>query len=156
MEMVAENNQVIFEYDNTQLISRILEGNFPEVEKIIPTEFGTEVMVDKEDLIRGVKAVSIFARDNSNIVKLRISEDKLIIEAQAASSGESADEVEIKKKGDDVVIAFNYRYLLDYINSVEEERIKIKLNGSLSPGVFVEEVDGKEGDRIHLVMPVRI
>lgn len=156
MEMVPENNQIIFEYDNTQLISRILEGNFPEVEKIIPSEFNTEVLVDKEELVRGVKAVSIFARDNSNIVRFRINEDKLTIEASASSSGEGADEIEVDKKGDDVVIAFNYRYVLDYINSVEEERIKIKLNGSLSPGVFVEEVEGKEGDRIHLIMPVRV
>jgi DNA polymerase-3 subunit beta len=156
MEMVTENNQVIFEYDNTQLISRILEGNFPDVDKIIPSEFNTEVLVDREELVRGVKAVSIFARDNNNIVKFKVSENKLLIEASASSSGESADEIEVDKKGDDVAIAFNYRYLLDYINSVEEDRIKIKLNGSLLPGVFVEEVGGKEGDRIYLVMPVRV
>lgn len=156
MEMVPENNQVIFEYDNVQLISRILEGNFPDVDKIIPVDFLTEVMVDAAELVKGVKAVSIFARDNNNIIKLRIEDDKLNIEATASSTGESSDEIETDKKGEDVVIAFNYRYLMDYLNSVDEERIKIKLNGGLSPGVFVEEKEGKESNRIHLVMPVKI
>ncbi len=156
MEIIGESNQVIFEYDNVQLISRVLEGNFPDVDKIIPTEFTTEVTADREELVRGVKAVSIFARDNSNIIRFRVSEDKLGVEASAAQTGESTDEIEVVKKGEDMVIAFNYRYVLDYLNSEEGERVKIRMNGGLAPAVFVGEEEGKEADRIHLVMPVRI
>jgi DNA polymerase III subunit beta len=153
MEIVKENNQVIFQYDNSQLISRILEGNFPEVEKIIPVDFRTQILIDKEELLRAVKAVAIFARESSNIMRFKVGDGEVRIEAAASQTGESEIEVEAQKEGEDGVIAFNYRYVLDFLNSVNEERLKFKMNGSLAPGWFGLE---KKEDLIHIIMPVRV
>lgn len=153
VEIADENNQVIFEYDGIQLISRILEGNFPDVDKIIPTEKKTIVILDREELNRAIKAASIFARESSNIVKWEIKDGELLIKAAASQTGESEMEMEAETEGEEGIIAFNYRYIVDFLNSTEKERIILKMNGSLAPGVFEEEGNG---DYIHLVMPVRV
>ena len=74
MGMVGEGNQMLLNYDGVQISSRILEGNFPDVEKIIPGAVKIEALVDKEELLRAVKAVGIFARDSANVITIKIDE----------------------------------------------------------------------------------
>jgi DNA polymerase III subunit beta len=153
MGMAGESNQMVIGYEGVFMASRVLEGNFPDLEKIIPTGSKTEIIVDKEELIRAVKAVGIFARDSSNIIRFKIEKDILIVEASSAQTGESRVEIEADKKGDDGQIAFNYRYVQDFLNSVAEERITFKMNDSLAPGIFGVE---KEAGLLHIIMPVRV
>lgn len=151
--LVEENNQVVLGYGNVELASRVLEGNFPDVDKHIPKEWKTEVVCEKEDLIRAVRAVGIFARDSANVVRFIIGNNKLSVEANSAQTGESKVAVDAEIQGDDVVIAFNYRYVLDYLNSVTRERVRLRVNDSLTAGVF--GID-KQEDLTHLIMPVRV
>lgn len=153
MEVVKGNNQAIFGYDNIQLISRLLEGNFPEVDKIIPAENKTKTTMETGELIQAVKAASIFARESNNIVKFKIQESGVKIVAAGQQMGEGEVEVEAEVLGDESEIAFNYRYVLDYLGSLEEERVVLKSNGPLAPGVWEGE---KEKGLLHLIMPVRV
>ena len=153
MEKAEENNQVIFGYDKLQLVSRVLEGNFPEVDKIIPTEFKTQVAVDREEWLRAVRSVSIFARDNANIIRFAVHGSALTVKAVAQQTGESEIEMEAEKEGEDGEIAFNFRYLVDFLSSGTAERVRFKMSGSLAPGVFSFEGSDK---LIHLIMPVRV
>lgn len=153
VEKTEENNQIIFGHDKLQLVSRVLEGNFPDVDKLIPDEYKTEISVDREELLRAVRAVSIFARDNSNIIKLEIRDEKLRVFAAATQSGESETELETEKKGEDGEIAFNFRYVSDFLNSTTNDRVFLGMNGSLAPGVWRWE---KDTDLVHLIMPVRV
>lgn len=153
MENVKENNQTIFSCDGVQLISRVLEGNFPEVDKIIPQSFKTEIVADREELKSTLRVAGIFARENSNIVKFRVHGSEFIVKAQAAQTGENESEIEIEKEGEDGEIAFNYKFVQDFLESVTEERIRLKINDSLSPGVWMGE---KDKSLIHLIMPVRV
>lgn len=150
---IAENNQVIFACDGVEIVSRVLEGNFPDVDKIIPGQFKTEVVIDRGELERSLRQAAIFARENSNIVKFLINGSRFIVKAQAAQTGENESEIEVEKEGEDGEIAFNYRFVLDFLASVTGERIVLKINDSLSPGVWMEE---KNKDLIHLIMPVRV
>ncbi|HBC72407.1 MAG: polymerase III subunit beta protein [Candidatus Amesbacteria bacterium GW2011_GWB1_47_19] len=153
MEKAEENNQVIFGCDGIQLVSRILEGNFPDVEKIIPVEKKTSLTADRENLLRAVRSASIFARDNSNIIRFKMDASGFKITASAQQTGESEIELEAEKEGEDVEIAFNYRYVIDFLGSTDIERVRLVLNGNLAPGVW-----SWEGDEslIHLIMPVRV
>jgi DNA polymerase-3 subunit beta len=151
--IASESNQIVMEYDSVEMMSRILEGNFPDVNKIIPTDFKTELTADKEDLLRAVKAAGIFAKDSANVVRFKIQDGLMVVSSSSSQTGESETEVEIDKKGDDSQIAFNYRYVLEFLNNIEGERILFKMNESLTPGVF--EIEGDLG-LIHLIMPVRI
>jgi DNA polymerase-3 subunit beta len=151
--LAEDSNQIIMGYDGIFLTSRVLEGNFPDVEKIIPTEGKTEIIMDREELVRAVKAVGIFARDSANVIKFKIEGEELIVEASSSQTGESRVEVEVEKKGDDAQIAFNYRYVQDFLNSISGERVTFRMNDSLAPGVFGLE---KDTSLIHLIMPVRV
>lgn len=153
MTVIPESNQVVFVYDKTELVSRVLEGNFPDVNKIIPVEFKTRTVIDTHELLRAVKAVAIFARENNNIIKFRIGGSKFKVYAAASQAGESDAEVEAEISGEDLEIAFNYRYVIDFLGSVVGERVIFESNGSLAPGVWKSEQDESI---THLVMPVRI
>lgn len=153
VELVGEGNQVILGYGQTELVSRLLEGNFPEVEKIIPKEQKTEVVVERESLVRAVRAGAIFARENNNIIKFKFAGEKLIVEAKGGQMGESEMEMEMEKEGEDGEIAFNFRYVVDFLTAIEEERIVMKMNGSLAPCVWRGE---KDESLMHLIMPVRV
>jgi DNA polymerase-3 subunit beta len=153
MGILPETNQIIMEYDEIELMSRVLEGNFPDVEKIIPKEEKCEMVVEREEMLRAIRAAGIFARESANVVRFKIQDSSLVISASSSQTGESEIEIEIEKKGEDGQIAFNYRYVLDYLNSVGADRVTFKMTESLAPGVF-----GIEGDEslTHIIMPVRV
>lgn len=151
--LVGESNQAVLGYDNAEMASRVLEGNFPDMEKIVPKEWKTEVVLDREEILRAVRAVGIFARDSANVVRFVVEGNKLGVEASAAQTGESKVSVEAETEGEDVSIAFNYRYVLDFLGSTEAERIRLRINDSLTAGVF--GIDKSE-ELIHLIMPVRV
>lgn len=153
MTTIKQNNQVIFKYGNVEVISRVLEGNFPDTEKIIPRDFKTQVTVDRLGWIKTLRTAGIFARDNSNIVKFTISGSKFVVGAAASGVGEGESVMEVEKKGEDGEIAFNYKFVMDFLNSIDGERVVFKMNDNLSPGVWVNE---KDGDLVALVMPVRV
>jgi DNA polymerase-3 subunit beta len=153
METVSENNQIVFTCGNVQLISRILEGNFPDVERVVPKEFKTEVLMDAVELTRAVRAVSIFARENNNIMKMEIGEGKVRFFAEASQTGEGETLLEAEVKGEEGTIAFNYRYVMDFLGSIKKERVTFKMNETLDPGAWGEE--GNQ-DFLHIIMPVRI
>ncbi len=152
LEVVAKNNQVIFNLGVTDLISRILEGNYPAVDKIIPTDSPTQAILDRAEFVNRLRAVSIFSRENNNIVKFKIQNSKFIISAQAAQKGESEVEVEAETTGEGE-IAFNYKFVQDTLASLPSERVILAMKDSLSPGVFKPEGDTS---LLALVMPVRV
>lgn len=151
--LVGESNQAVLGYDNAEMASRVLEGNFPDMEKIMPKEWKTEVIVDREEILRAVRAVGVFARDSANIVRFVIEGKKLRAEASATQTGESKVAVEAETEGEDASISFNYRYVLDFLSSTDAERVRLRIIDSLTAGVF--GIDKSE-DLVHLIMPVRV
>jgi DNA polymerase-3 subunit beta len=123
MEIVEGKNQVVFGYGQVQLISRVLGGNFPDVDKIIPSNYTGKVIIDREGLLAAVRAAAVFARDSSNIVKLAIEDNETRVSAVSQQAGESESVVESDLEGEKGTIAFNYRYVLDFLNSVSGDRV---------------------------------
>jgi len=145
--------QMIMAGKETEIVTRLIEGEFPDFEKIVPASSVTQVELDKESLLRGVRSAAIFAKDSANIVKFKIEKDGLKIGANAPQVGENEVGIEGKKTGDDGEIAFNCRYLLEMLMAVDGERIILETGGALSPGVF--RILGDE-DFLHIIMPVRV
>lgn len=148
-----QSNQIIFLQNETTLVGRLIEAEFPNYEKIIPTTFSTKIFFDKEDLQKAVKTCYIFARETANIVKLSIKKDKVIVSSNAPSVGENTVEVDVKTTGEDNEIAFNARYLLDLFSNIDEETMCFEMTNPLSPGVFKIE---KDDSFLHLIMPIRV
>lgn len=151
-----DDGQVVFGVGNSILSSRVIEGEFPDFERIIPKDAKITVSLDKEELLRAVKLASVFARDAANVVKLSLSKDTIGISAESSQSGSQKAEVDAKIDGNvgkGLQISFNYRFLEDFLNSVKGEEVQIKLADTSSPGLFT---DSKDPNYFHIIMPVRI
>lgn len=148
-----ENNQIVFVVGDTTLVGRLIDAEFPDYEKIIPQDFGTKSIFDRSEMLDAVKQGSVFAREASNIIKLSVKKDKIVVSANAPSVGEDWVEVSAKTQGEENEIAFNARYLLDLLGSMDDENLTFEMTGPLNPGVFKSE---KDTSFLHLIMPIRV
>lgn len=152
---VAENmTQVVFRIGSVELTSRLIEGEFPNWQKIIPEKFLSKVKIAKEELLRTVKLASIFARDAGNIVKLNLSGGNLTISASTNQVGSNEVEVPVVMEGKGGEIAFNFRYLLEVLGVISEENVIFEMSESLTPGKI--SIPGKSNEFFHIIMPVRL
>lgn len=148
-----KNNQILFSMGETDLVGRIIDQNYPEYQKIIPGEHSTKTEIKKTELLNAIKICSVFARETANIVKLSLEKEKVIVSANSPSVGEDAVEVEGKTAGEENEIAFNAKYLLDFLSSVDKEDLIFEMTGPLNPGVF--KIKGDDSF-LHLIMPIRV
>jgi len=149
----GKEKQVVFKIDGSLVSSRLIEGDFPDFEKIIPKEHSAVVNVDKNDFYRAVKLASVFARDSANVVKLEVQKDRVGVASESQYAGEQKNSFEAKVEGEGLTVAFNYKFLEDFVQSVEGESIVMEFSGPQSPGVFK---DPSDPDYLHLIMPVKI
>ena len=149
-----EEKIVVFKIGDNELYSRLIEGEFPPFEKVIPDKHLTRAIINKEELVRAVKLIAVFARDSSNVVVLNFKNNELLIRPKTDGQ-ENSTLLEIKSEGEEQKVAFNYRFLLDFLNhsSEEEKNIVVELLRSDAPVVFRTE---KQPNYLHIIMPVRI
>ncbi|HSX18720.1 MAG TPA: DNA polymerase III subunit beta [Candidatus Saccharimonadales bacterium] len=151
-------NQVNFKIGRVEYTSRLIEGTFPNWQKLIPASFTSKAKVSKEEFIKIVRVASIFARDAGNIVKFKLESagkaggliTSSAVNAQVGSN-EASCEVELNGAGGE--IAFNFRYLLEMLSSVDSEEVEFEMIESLNPGRLTVPGDN---DYFHIVMPVRL
>lgn len=148
-----QGNQAILESENTTLVGRLIEGNYPDYEKVIPGESKTTFELNKSEFVEALRASAVFARENANIINVTISLGKLHIYVSTSSLGESKTVVEGVQSGDDNSIAFNIKFVQDYLKSVSGEKIKIHVNSSVEPALFTTDDDS---GYLHVIMPVRV
>ncbi len=135
------------------ITSRILEGDFPPYEKVIPSSSKTTTSFLKDDLIKNIKLISVFARDNADIVIFDMRKDGLYLRPKTGEGQSSEVFVEYNHfSGDETKIAFNFRYVLDFLNNANTEKIVLEFNQSTSPGLFRED---KNKEYLHIIMPLR-
>lgn len=147
-------NQILFHLDGIDLVSRLIDGQFPNYQQVLPSSHTTRAVLDREELLRAVRPAALIAHESANIVKLQISsngEAGITVSANA-EVGDHVGQVEAAVEGDGTTIAFNARYLADVLTNVDAEQFALELNGPLSPGVFKPVGDDLY---VHVVMPVR-
>jgi DNA polymerase-3 subunit beta len=147
-------NQVLFHIDGVDLVSRLIDGQFPNYQQVMPQTHATRAIIDREELLRAVRPAALIAHESANIVKLQIGDDSEagITVSANAEVGDHVGQVEAAVEGDGTTIAFNARYLADVLTNVAAEQFALELNGPLSPGVFKPVGDDRY---VHVVMPVR-
>ena len=149
----AVEKVVLFSVGETEFYSRQIEGEFPPFEKVIPQEKKTTVKLDKEEFLRNVKLISVFARDFSHIIILEIGKDGARFMPKTADTKQNKSFQEGEVEGENQRVAFNYRFLLDFLNVVDTKNIIIEILRSDAPVVFKLE---NNPDYLHIIMPVRI
>jgi DNA polymerase III subunit beta len=149
----GDEGQLVFMVGDTEIHTRPIAGEYPNIEKIIPTRHNTRVLVDKANLLHAVKSASIFARDNANVLRLHIENQKMTVSANTPQVGENHVEVDAKVDGEGGDIAFNSRFLLEFLNGFAGEDLLFEMTGSLNSGVFRPV---KDDSYLHIIMPVRV
>lgn len=153
VKITFTNNHILFNINNTKIISRLLDGKFVNYVSLLPQEYKLLVNVKKQELQQGIERASLMAKDgNSNLIRLDVQEDILVITSNS-QLGKVREEVNINLQGEGIQIAFNSRYLLDVLKNMEDDDVVIEMTSSVSPCV----IKGRNSNSSkYLVLPVRL
>jgi DNA polymerase-3 subunit beta len=157
VSVLIESNRVMFTYGHYTLFTHIIEGNFPDYSKAIPTANNNILIIDANNLKNAIKRVSLLASEETFKLKFDINEESLIISSTKREEGDAVEKIEdYKYSGEELSIAFNYRYLSAIINVIESAEVEIKLGKSNEPALFFNtEIDENYSARF-LLMPLRL
>jgi DNA polymerase-3 subunit beta len=152
-EMAVEGSQLIVRQNSTVLMVRLIEGKYPNYQQLIPQKLPNHAQVNRETLLASLKRVSLFSNQKYKGVTLSLSNGRLEISSNNPELGDAKEEIEVHYQGTDIRIGFNARYMLDVLNSFEDDEVDIKLNDQLSPGLMRPHNDSSY---TCVVMPMRI
>jgi DNA polymerase III, beta subunit len=148
------DNQILFVIDNTELISRLIEGQYPDYRQIIPAAGKTTAVLDRAELIRAIKASALFSKSGINDINLDFPEGKnqLIVSSASGTTGENIVKIEAETMGIDNGIIINYQYLLDGLNNIDEEKVKIEVIDGNTP-CLIKPLSEK--GYLYIIMPIK-
>jgi len=139
--------------DRIQLVSKVVEGNYPNYRQVIPKEAGSKVRLEREKLLESVQRAALMTDDRNNTIRMSVSKKSQNLEISAKSdSGEAHEPIAVKYDGPDVNIAFNPQYVIEPLRNVTEDEIDFEFKDDMSPGV----IRGLKEDFLCVVMPQRI
>jgi DNA polymerase III subunit beta len=151
--MKLEENSLMVKRDGINLVMRLVDGTFPDYKQVIPKSSDKELVFNTGELVRTLRRVSVVSTDRTKMVKFHISANLVEVSSESPEMGTAKEEINVKYTGDDLDIGFNANYLLDILNVVEEEEVKIMLLDESSPGE-VRPLDDK--GYFFIIMPMKI
>jgi DNA polymerase-3 subunit beta len=146
-------NHVFFIDGEVVLTARLIEGQFPEYQQVVPKESRKRTTIDREEFHRVLKRVSILTADRSNPVRFAFSEGQMTISTNNPDVGEASENMEVDYSGEDIELGFNARYVLDVLAALDVEKVVLAMNEPLSPGLLTLE---ENGNYKYVVMPMRL
>ena len=156
--VTPDRNQVLFRLSNVEVVSQLIEGKFPDYNQIIPTSYGTRVVINTHDLMRGARISVLFSRDVANIIRLEmipgseLTPGRLIVES-TAEVGQNVGELDAVVEGEQMEIAFNGRYLIDMLNVIGSEQVALETTNPSRPGILKPVGDN---NLVYVIMPMHI
>jgi DNA polymerase-3 subunit beta len=151
VKMMVGENQIAFEVGGRLLVSKLIEGNYPNYRQVIPAETRERVTIERELLLTAVRRVSLLSSDKSNSVKLIFTKNNLEIAANTPEVGEAHESLAVQYKGKEFSIAFNPGFLQDPLRNLPDEEVHIDLIDEMSPGVIKINTPF-----LYVLMPMRI
>jgi DNA polymerase-3 subunit beta len=154
VEITISENQVAFKMDSFLLISRIIQGQFPNYKQVIPEQTSNKFKINREAFLAAAERSSLIATASNNVVRFSFDKEKVSIAANAKGLGDFKEDVALERVSgeDDVKIAFNIRLLLDVVKTVTTEDVYVAFNNELSPCKIT--LDDTE-DFVYIIMPIR-
>jgi DNA polymerase III subunit beta len=145
-------NQIMFEFAKSVVISRLIEGDYPSYKKVIPERTGIEVKVGRDDFLNATRRASIFTEQDSMAIKFGIKKKKMVIEKETAYIGKATEEIDADFSGsEDIDIGFNPRYLIDVLKNLEEDEIVFEVSDATKPGVI-----RRGNEYTYVVLPMQL
>ena len=131
--MQTSENKIKFTIGNIKLISKVIDGKFPDYKKVVPTDNNKTLIVSSKDFINSIERVASVSLDRKEGVKMVINKDNLQLSVNNANSGEGNEKIKAEFNSENINISFNSKYLIDIASEVEDKNLKINLKDSVSP-----------------------
>ena len=151
--MQTSENKIKFTLGNIKLISKVIDGKFPDYKKVVPTENDKTLVVTSKDFINSIERVASVSLDRKEGVKLVINKDNVQLSVNSANSGEGNEKIKAEYSSENLNISFNSKYLIDIASEVEDKNLKMNLKDSVSP-VLIEDASDKNS--YYVIMPMKI
>ena len=146
-----KENQLQFKINNILITSRLIEGEFPNYEQVIPQKTKEQILVKTKDFLSATKRANIFTNQDSQSIRINLDTNRMIITKNTPDVGEAYEEIETDYKGGDFTIGFNPTYLIDVLKNIEEEKIRFELIDPEKPGVI------RTGDNYtYIILPMQL
>ncbi|MBQ4646112.1 MAG: DNA polymerase III subunit beta [Candidatus Gastranaerophilales bacterium] len=149
-----QKNKILFEFENLAFQSRLIDGIYPKYQQLIPNANEKKIVIDRAELINSIERVSVMVNDRTNIVKFNFSAGQLEIMADTPEAGRSKDYIDIQYDFDDMLTAFNYKYVLDGLKNMDSKNVEIEISDVLAASIFKPQED--KNNYICLIMPVKV
>jgi len=149
----SSDNKIKFSIGNIKLISKVIDGKFPDYKKVVPTGNDKTLLVSSKDFINSIERVASVSLDRKEGVKLLINKDNIQLSVNSANSGDGNEKIKAEFSSQDLNISFNSKYLIDIASEVEDKNLKINLKDSVSP-VLIE--DNSDKNSYYVIMPMKI
>ena len=147
-------NQIMVTIDNVVIVSRLIEGKFPDYRRVIPPKFAITSKINVKELAGAVERVALFSTDGDySIIKICVDQHELTITSSSPDVGAGREVISCESEGEKLNVAFNSRYILDILKNLEAEEAVLSMNTSLSPVCITCE---QEADYTYIVTPVRV
>ncbi len=151
--MQTSDNKIKFKLGNMKLISKVIDGKFPDYKKVVPTDNDKTLIVASRDFIDSIERVASVSLDRKEGVKLVINKDNVQLSVNSANSGEGNEKIKADFNSETINISFNSKYLIDISSEVEDKNLKMNLKDSVSP-VLIE--DSSDKNSYYVIMPMKI
>lgn len=151
VKITFSENQVRFELENITIISRLIEGEFPNYEQVIPPPPKEKIIIQREEMLLGVKRAALLTTPDSQSIKIDILKNKMIISKSNPNIGETKEEIEITYKGPEIMVGFNPGYLIDVLKILPIDELAVEVLGPDKPAVL-----RIEDWYLYLVLPMQL
>ncbi len=152
----ADTSKIGFIFTNTTVISRLIEGPYPDYERIMPNKYTCQMQSKTDNFKGALRRAAVFAHPTGRLVALNLSNKTNSIYAETSDLGQSTQEFEAKYKGDEIKIGFNVSYLLEILNTINDEQITMEFLNPLAAGVIKPATKSEDTERLYLLMPIRL
>lgn len=153
IQMAVEGSQLIVKTGSTVLMVRLIEGKYPNYQQLIPNNLKKTASINRESLLSSIRRVSLLSNQKSKGVTIALANGKMEISSNNPELGDAKEEIDVDYTGEDLKIGFNAKYILDILNSFQDDNLSLELDSQLSPGLIRPENDI---NYTCVVMPMRI
>lgn len=149
--LIAAGNQVIFEFEDMRLISKLIDGTFPNYQQVIPAQCEERITLERETLLHAVRRVALVTNEQSNSIRLHFGDNQVEVLSSTPDVGEAKERVPVKYSGPEMNIAYNPEFLLAPLRVLDSDEVYMELTDELSPGVMKSDINF-----LYVIMPMRM
>ena len=148
--LILGNNQILFDLGSTIIVSRLIEGEFPDYKQVIPAPSDNKLKIGRDQFLLAIRRAALLSTPDYQAIKLEVFKNKLVVSKSTPDVGESREEVDAEYGGKELVIGFNPTYLIDVLKNIPQENIEFELTDSEKPGVI------RTSGYLYMILPMRL